>query len=59
MYGKTVTLDGLEYFVWCTPETPHSEILRRAMYQAERHEKEQAERRMKTSPYYAALRNQD
>jgi hypothetical protein len=35
MYGRTVTVDGKEYFVACCPDTPCSEILRRAAVQAQ------------------------
>lgn len=57
MFGRMVKVDDREYFVFCTPETPFSEVLRRASHQAERQEKRQAEERMKSSPYYAALRS--
>lgn len=40
MFGRTVSVDGKEYFVFCCPETPHSEILMRAIRMAERDEAE-------------------
>ncbi len=30
MFGRTVTIDGEEIFVSCCPDTPLSEVLRRA-----------------------------
>lgn len=38
MFGRTVTVDGKEYFVSCCPDTPYSEILTRAARMAERDE---------------------
>jgi len=56
MFGRTVKIESKEYFVFCSPNTPHSVILRRAAYQAECEEKQLMEERMKSSPYYHALR---
>lgn len=30
MFGRTVSIDGVEVFVSCVPETPYSEVCRRA-----------------------------
>lgn len=30
MFGRTVDIDGTEVFIFCTPDTPYSEILMRA-----------------------------
>lgn len=30
MYGESIKVGGKEYFVYCTPHTPRSEILTRA-----------------------------
>lgn len=38
MFGRIVTIDGTEFFVTCSPDTPYSEILRRAAVMAEREE---------------------
>jgi hypothetical protein len=38
MFGRTVKLDGKEYFVGCTPKTPFSEILSRAAAMAKAEE---------------------
>lgn len=38
MFGRTVKIDGTEFWVWCTPDTPYSEVLRRAAAMAARDE---------------------
>jgi hypothetical protein len=53
MYAVTVEIDGYKYLVPCTPKTPHSEILKRATYQAEEAERRELEAR--TEPYRAAV----
>lgn len=30
MFGRTVDIDGTEVFIFCTPDTPYSEVLMRA-----------------------------
>lgn len=39
MFGKTVKVDGREYFVTCTPETTDSEVLEKAARMARAAEK--------------------
>jgi hypothetical protein len=39
MFGRTVTVDGKEYFVMCSPGTPLSEVLKRAAKMAEKEER--------------------
>lgn len=36
MFGRTVTVDGKEFFVACCPDTPLSEVLERAAVLASR-----------------------
>lgn len=38
MFGRSVTIDGKEYFVMCTPKTPLSEVLESAARMARREE---------------------
>lgn len=54
MYGLTVRVDGKEYFVFCTPDDPHSEVLRLAARMAEKEEQEA--KRQSAQTYYDALR---
>ena len=35
MYGRLVSIDGRKIMVWCCPNTPLSEVLRRAAKQLE------------------------
>lgn len=38
MFGRTVTVDGKTYEISCCPDTPYSEILRRAAARAKAEE---------------------
>lgn len=38
MFGRTVSVDGREFFVMCSPRTPLSEVLRRASEMAKQDE---------------------
>jgi hypothetical protein len=55
MFGRTVSIDGREIFVFCTPQTPYSEICRRAMWQLERDEEIEAARSPQRIAYKAAV----
>lgn len=42
MFGRTVSIDGRDIFIFCTPATPYSEICRRAALQLARDEEIEA-----------------
>lgn len=52
MFGRTVTIDGRSIFITCTPQTPLSEILRRAADQLSIEER----RAQQSDPTYLAYR---
>lgn len=52
MFGRFVKIDGQEIFVSCSPQTPLSEVLRRAAMQMEKIERGKAD----ADPIRAAYR---
>lgn len=59
MFGRTVSIDGRDIFVFCTPQTPYSEICRRAAVQLEKDEEIEAARNPITIMYRSAVLLQD
>jgi hypothetical protein len=51
MFGRTVDIDGTEVFVFCTPETPYSEILQRAAEILRKEEREENRARIIWTEY--------
>lgn len=52
MWGTYVTVNGRQYFVFGTPDTPDSELLMKAAREAEKTEK----RRRESDPYFRDYR---
>lgn len=56
MFGRTIRIDGKEFFVWCCPDTPLSEVLERASRQAAKEERAARDRDPDTAAYRAAIK---
>lgn len=56
MFGKSVIVDGREVWVWCTPDTPASELLQRASEQVRREEEDAARSNPNTVAYRKMVR---
>ena len=57
MWGTTVTVRGREYFVFGNPNSTDSELLMKAVRQAEKIERDAKEADPNTAAYRAALRS--
>lgn len=51
MFGRAVTVDGREVWVWCVPDTPLSEVLERAAAVLRREEHDRNENSAHTLAY--------
>jgi len=59
MFGRLVKIDGKEVFVFCTPQTPYSEICRHAAEILRLEEAEEKKARAEALGYARALPSAD
>jgi hypothetical protein len=59
MFGRYVTIENKKIFVFCSPETPLSEVCRRASLTLEREEKEAHDARGYAKAYRYAISSPD